>query len=96
MSNFFEVNPPTNGMVTLQLSWTDAEILTRLVGMANTGNLDKHSPALVEFVTEMVGHVGRNNFSEADHYIARAVNGQVYIEPIEEVGESDGTIFPPS
>jgi len=79
MSNPFEINSPTDGGVTLTLPWADAEVLTRLVGMSNSGNLQKHSPLLHDFVQQMVEHVGRNNINEANRYATEIRGGQVYI-----------------
>lgn len=75
----FEVSPPSTGTVTLTLNWREAEILTRLVGMCNSGNLQDYSPELAEFVENMVKHVGRNKTSEAEYFLAHVTGGQVYI-----------------
>lgn len=77
----FEIVPPAEGKVVLELDWKDAEILTRLVGLANSGNLSNVSPVLAEFVKDMVKHVGRSTGIEAKNYTARVDAGQVYIYP---------------
>lgn len=81
----FDITAPAEGGVMLSLSWDDAEILTRLVGMTNSGNLIHHSPALADFVENMVEHVGRNDVGEARRYKAETkLNGQTYITDYKE------------
>jgi hypothetical protein len=80
----FDINAPTQGKVTLELDWDEAEILARIVGMTNSGNLDTVSPVLAEFVASMVEHVGRNIRSDARKYYAytenSVVGAQVYVD----------------
>lgn len=77
--NPIEITAPTDGGVTLNLPWADAEVLTRLVGMCNTGNLRIVSPVLLDFVSQMNEHVGRNTDTEANRYLAEITAGQVYV-----------------
>jgi hypothetical protein len=75
-----EVTPPANGRVVLDLSWDDAEILLRALGMTNTGSMESVSPNLVSVVGELVKEFGRNNDIEARKYRATVLKSQVYIE----------------
>lgn len=78
-----EIVEPQEGKVTLTLSWKDAEILTRIVGLTNTGNIEEHSPVLLEFVTSMVEHVGRSTSVEVNRYLTETRGKQVYIIDLE-------------
>lgn len=80
--NEYKVTLPTEGSVTLTLDWQEAEVLTRVVGLVNAGDLSKHAPTLYRLVTQLVEEFGRNNESEAENYIAKTGMGQVYIEAI--------------
>jgi len=75
----FEIVPPAEGEVTLTLSWADAEIAARLIGQANYGSLRQVSPALSEFVDDMVKHVGRNTDDEAQNYIVQSRGNQLHV-----------------
>lgn len=75
----FEITRPTEGRVVLNLDWQDAEIVLRLVGLANTGNLASHSQNLLSIVNSLVEEFGRDNGEANNRYGARISNGQVYI-----------------
>lgn len=79
----FVIVPPEEGGVTLELSFDDAEILARVLGMTNTGNISRMSPALFDFVQHMTEVVGRNNLTEARKYHAFLGNHmQVHVEEL--------------
>lgn len=78
----FTVTEPTEGRVTLELNWQDAEILTRIVGITNSGSLREHSPILHEFVTSMVERIGRGY--ESKGHEVRVSGGQVYVYSVED------------
>lgn len=75
------ITPPTEGRVTLELSWDDAEVLSRLVGLVTGGNLKEFSLTLYEFVQQMNEHVGRNTQNEARKFVAKTAgpNQAVYL-----------------
>lgn len=75
----YTITAPTDGFVQLTLTWEDAEVLTRLVGRANSGNLKKFSPRLYDFVLEMVEYVGRDTSDEATNFVSERENGQIYL-----------------
>lgn len=79
MTSDVTITPPAEGKVVLELDWKDAEILARIVGLTNSGNLDEQSPALATFVETMTEHVGRNNHREAKNYFAHIHAGQAYV-----------------
>lgn len=79
-----EVTQPTEGRVVLDLSWDEAVIAARAIGMMNSGNMKENGAhTLEEFVRRMVAIVGRNSTSEAQEYIACILNGQVFVDPVE-------------
>lgn len=81
----FKIEAPVEGKVVLEMNWQEAEIATRLLGMANSGNLQTYAPGLHEFVLSMVEHVGRNTRDEAKGYtveVAPLVK-QLFIESQE-------------
>lgn len=74
-----EIQEPSEGKVTLELTWDEAEILLRAVGMTNLGNLESVSPDLASAVDSMVDLFGRNNTNECRRYLSEIRNGQVYV-----------------
>jgi hypothetical protein len=80
----FDIKSPVEGKVTLDLTWDEAEVLTRVLGLTNSGNLRKHAPGLHEFVQSMVVHVGRGVSGEASKYVAEVGGGQVYVKNKDE------------
>lgn len=79
----YDIVKPTKGRVTLDLSWKEAEILARAVGMVNYGNLKDKCPSLLDFITDMMEQVGRNTHEEARRYVAKVIGSQVYINDVE-------------
>ena len=79
----YKIEPPTEGKVTLELSWDDAEILLRVLGWANSGNLREFSPNLARLCEEMHAVFGRNTAPEANKYLSSVIRGQIYIEQLE-------------
>ncbi len=75
----YTIIAPQKGKVTLILDWQEAEIVTRLIGMANHGNLGAHSPNLVAMLTGLLESFGRNLASESNRYTANIQGGQVYL-----------------
>lgn len=73
------VQPPCEGTVTLELSWTDAEVLTRAVGMTNAGSLREHAPDLLAVIEDLVETFGRNLDGERNRFEAHIRTNQVYI-----------------
>lgn len=73
---------PTEGKAVLNLDWKDAEILARIIGMVNTGNLSQYSAVLYDFVSKMNTEVGRNDIDRADAFIAVVRGSQVYVENV--------------
>jgi hypothetical protein len=65
----YEITPPSPGEVTLHLTFDEAEIVARAVGLITRGSLTSHSPNLVDFVEDMVEIVGRSNSKEARKYL---------------------------
>lgn len=86
----FIIVPPAEGGVTLELSFDDAEMLTRVLGLTNTGNMSRMSPALFDFVQRMIEVVGRNDESEARKYHAFVGNHQqIHVEELPSKTERD-------
>jgi hypothetical protein len=82
----YTITPPKEGAVTIVLDWKDAEILTRLVGTANHGNLSSHSPALVVLMEKLNEAFGRNIEGEANRFVAEVErNKQVYITDLRDI-----------
>lgn len=75
----YKIEPPTEGKVTVQLSWDDSEILLRALGWANSGNLGEFSPNLFRLFKELHSVFGRNTTQEANKYVSEVVGGQIYI-----------------
>lgn len=78
----FTITEPTDGQITLELDWQDAQILTRILGLTNSGNLQERSPALYNFVRSMVDRIGRD--FESEDYRAQTSNRQVYVYPVQD------------
>ena len=70
------ITPPSDGEVSFTLSYEDAEILLRLIGLTNSDNLDAHAPEIANLVAALVSEYGREN---EGRYGARISNDQVYI-----------------
>lgn len=80
----FDITPPTSGVVTLELSWDEAEIVTRALGLINAGNMRENAPNLCQFVESMVELVGRSNSSEARKFLVTSGRfNQMYIHELE-------------
>jgi hypothetical protein len=75
----YTVYAPAEGKLVLELSWDDAEILTRLIGLTNSGSLQQHSKPLHNLVGRMVELVGRNAPKQARRYRATISSGQVWV-----------------
>lgn len=78
-----QITKPAEGSVTLTLNWLEAEALTRIVGMTNSGNL-RDFPILESFMHDMLEVFGRNTSTEAFSLMARIESGQVYVEGFDE------------
>lgn len=74
-----DIKPRQEGSVTLELSWEEAEVLTRAVGMVNFGDLSRLAPVLSNDMEALLQVFGRNTVSEANRFVARVVGGQVYV-----------------
>lgn len=68
MSSNHIIEEPSKGSVTLELSWDDAVVLTRIVGLTNSGDLTAAAPDLHEFVTEMTEIIGRPSPSDMPRF----------------------------
>lgn len=79
----FNITEPTDGKVVLTLNWQDAQILTRIVGRTNSGNLQEQSPCLYNFVLSMVDRIKREDDSE-DYAVHVGRFGQMYVYPVED------------
>lgn len=77
------IEAPTQGGVTLKLSYHDAEILLRAVGLVNTGSLLQAAPQLLETVDTLLEEFGRNTNLEASRYVAEIINNQIYITDLQ-------------
>lgn len=78
----YKIEPPTEGKVTLELSWDDAEVLLRVLGWANSGSLMHVSPNLARLCDEMHTVLGRNTANEANKYLSSVIRGQIHIEQL--------------
>lgn len=78
-----EITQPIEGRVVLDLSWDEACVAARAIGLVNSGNLKDNAPTLYEFVLSMVEVIGRNSASEAKEYVASIHGGQVYVDAVD-------------
>ena len=75
----YEIVSPQEGKVTLNLTWAEAEIVARAVGLINSGNLRTHSPDLSDWVDAMTAVIGRNVTNEANRYLVKMSQQQAYL-----------------
>lgn len=79
----YEIVTPQEGKVTLELTWAEAEIVARAVGLINRGNLREHSEDLCVWVEAMVESIGRNTNSEANRYTIHVSSNQAYLHDFD-------------
>lgn len=78
-----EIQTPTEGKVNLDLSWREAEILTRILGVVNSGSLHMLAPRLWNASQDLFRVFGGNN-DEGNNYSISIRHGQVYVEESAE------------
>lgn len=71
-----EITKPTKGGVKIELSYEDAEVLLRLVGLSNYGNLVEHSPDLNKVMDALLEEYGG---VDEGRYGARLSGNQAFI-----------------
>lgn len=82
MKSTYTIVAPTEASVTLNLSWEDAKVLTRIVGLTNSGCLMEASPVLHRFFDKMVAHIGSNVPAESRDYEADISGGQIFLKRV--------------
>lgn len=73
-----EIVKPTEGGVTITLPYNEAEVLLRVVGAVNTGNLTEHAPNLLEVVNSLLQEFGASG-NPSVRYGVRISYNQVYV-----------------
>ena len=77
-----EIVRPSDGQVTLTLSYEDAEILTRLIGRCNPGNLVAHSTTLYDAIHSLCEEFGEDDKDAANRFYSAVIGQQVYVYDI--------------